>query len=416
MNEIQKKIQIVVARYNENINWLIPYKDITLIYNKGKYDDILNNFNIIKLDNVGRESHTYLTHIINNYDNLSEKTLFVQGKISDHKMLKIMDYFKTDKFIAKFDKLNINDLKKYIEHIKKWAIEYKSGKMRKCLFTPYDWITQNIGIDINGIESTKIVWGANFSVSKDLILAKPKIFYENILRYLEYHVNPEEGHYLERSWYMIFNYNYIHKDKVGYILNNKVDLLKDLTDLKEIHNWKMLVANNYNNYNYDNINYIPGGNNNYLIVNPKIENNSFNISIKTSSDAYILIEFDNKYSYEILLGGWNNTKSIIKDYNNNKIIGTCEHPFFIKNKFSKFNFTINGNNIVIKNGDNFMFEFVKNHNDVNNICIKIKCLNDIFLEYSENTHIKNFLYNNTYNNIELFYQNYYLDYYVEMLT
>ena len=327
-----------------------------------------------------------------------------------------MDYFKTDKFIAKFDKLNINDLKKYIEHIKKWAIEYKSGKMRKCLFTPYDWITQNIGIDINGIESTKIVWGANFSVSKDLILAKPKIFYENILRYLEYHVNPEEGHYLERSWYMIFNYNYIHKDKVGYILNNKVDLLKDLTDLKEIHNWKMLVANNYNNYNYDNINYIPGGNNNYLIVNPKIENNSFNISIKTSSDAYILIEFDNKYSYEILLGGWNNTKSIIKDYNNNKIIGTCEHPFFIKNKFSKFNFTINGNNIVIKNGDNFMFEFVKNHNDVNNICIKIKCLNDIFLEYSENTHIKNFLYNNTYNNIELFYQNYYLDYYVEMLT
>ena len=32
--------------------------------------------NIIKLPNVGRESHTWLSHIINNYDNLSKVNIF----------------------------------------------------------------------------------------------------------------------------------------------------------------------------------------------------------------------------------------------------------------------------------------------------------------------------------------------------
>ena len=68
--------QIVVARYNENINWLIPFKDIALIYNKGNNNIDANYFNIINLKNVGRESHTYLYHIVNNYDNLAKNTIF----------------------------------------------------------------------------------------------------------------------------------------------------------------------------------------------------------------------------------------------------------------------------------------------------------------------------------------------------
>ena len=47
MDIIKKNYQIVVARYNENIEWLIPFKDITIIYNKGDKDLILNKFNTI---------------------------------------------------------------------------------------------------------------------------------------------------------------------------------------------------------------------------------------------------------------------------------------------------------------------------------------------------------------------------------
>ena len=102
-------------------------------------------------------------------------------------------------------------------------------------FLQYFWITQIIGIDLNNIDKTNVVWGANFSISKELILSKPKIFYENIIRYIG-HINPEEGHYLERSWYMIFNYNYIEKDLIGYMFNDNIDIDK----YKEIHIWKQL--------------------------------------------------------------------------------------------------------------------------------------------------------------------------------
>ena len=74
------KTEIVVARYNENLDWLKKIKkskDIKItVYNKGS-DDI--SINAIKLPNTGRESGTYLYHIINNYDKLADQTIFCQG-------------------------------------------------------------------------------------------------------------------------------------------------------------------------------------------------------------------------------------------------------------------------------------------------------------------------------------------------
>ena len=60
------KTEIVIARYNENLDWIKKIKkskDIKItVYNKG-----LANIDVpfIKLPNIGRESHTYLFHIIN---------------------------------------------------------------------------------------------------------------------------------------------------------------------------------------------------------------------------------------------------------------------------------------------------------------------------------------------------------------
>jgi hypothetical protein len=83
------KYHIVIARYNENIDWLKSINtnlyDI-FIYNKGNDNISIDNSNckIIKLDNTGRESHTYLYHIINNFDNLPEKIVFTQAHPFDH--------------------------------------------------------------------------------------------------------------------------------------------------------------------------------------------------------------------------------------------------------------------------------------------------------------------------------------------
>ena len=74
--------KIVVARYNENINWLNSEMKNCIIYNKGNK---LNIGNEILLKNIGRESETYLQYIITNYDNLPDVIIFTQARIADHK-------------------------------------------------------------------------------------------------------------------------------------------------------------------------------------------------------------------------------------------------------------------------------------------------------------------------------------------
>jgi len=69
-------VKLVVARYNENIEWTKQFSDV-VIYNKGKSD--VNEYNPIILPNVGREGHTYYKYIYDNYDNLEDFTAFLQG-------------------------------------------------------------------------------------------------------------------------------------------------------------------------------------------------------------------------------------------------------------------------------------------------------------------------------------------------
>jgi hypothetical protein len=78
-----KEVCMVVSRDSENIEWALPYNDIAIIYNIG--DKIKLPFkNIINLENNGREGHTYLYHIINNYDNLTDRTIFTKGSYFEY--------------------------------------------------------------------------------------------------------------------------------------------------------------------------------------------------------------------------------------------------------------------------------------------------------------------------------------------
>jgi hypothetical protein len=86
-------LNIVIAFYN-NQNYinllkvfdysLIKYKAI--IYNKSPNEIKIPNENCSSqfLNNIGREGETYLNHIINNYDNLSDYTLFIQDDTHNH--------------------------------------------------------------------------------------------------------------------------------------------------------------------------------------------------------------------------------------------------------------------------------------------------------------------------------------------
>jgi DNA-directed RNA polymerase subunit F len=134
--------RLICARYKENINWLLPLKDdLITIYNKG--DDDLYLFpkdKIVKLENLGREGGTYLYHIIQNYDNLDEHTIFIQGNPIDHIWYnnyirsydEIFKIFKEDKpynfkYISKqFIKVNKEEVKEYTSGIPSLGVFIKA--------------------------------------------------------------------------------------------------------------------------------------------------------------------------------------------------------------------------------------------------------------------------------------------------
>ena len=51
------------------------YKSYCTIYNKGEPLEE----NCINLHNIGREGHTFIHHIVSNYENLADYTMFLQG-------------------------------------------------------------------------------------------------------------------------------------------------------------------------------------------------------------------------------------------------------------------------------------------------------------------------------------------------
>ena len=82
----KNNVEIVIARYNEDLFWLneYPFNQFEyIVYNKGD-NQLFNKTNvkkIVNLQNVGRCDHTYLHHICDNYDNLSDIVVFFPGSV-----------------------------------------------------------------------------------------------------------------------------------------------------------------------------------------------------------------------------------------------------------------------------------------------------------------------------------------------
>lgn len=82
--------EIVIARYNENLDWIsrIPVSYDVIIYNKGPEINsrtALDRANRIeRLVNSGRESDTILRHVLNKNDHTDGYTVFLQGNPFEH--------------------------------------------------------------------------------------------------------------------------------------------------------------------------------------------------------------------------------------------------------------------------------------------------------------------------------------------
>lgn len=187
---------IVVARYNEDLEWTKQFSNV-IIYNKGPTLDTLDafEFNEIKLENVGREGHTYYKHIYDNYDNLADYTVFLQGYPFDH------------------SPNLISNLNTYLENKDLYInFEFLSELICNCNLTGCWWhhglplieTYEKIFNERKEYLEFKFGAGAQFIVSKEKILQRPKEFYLNIIKILENDINPIEGFVVERFHGLIF--------------------------------------------------------------------------------------------------------------------------------------------------------------------------------------------------------------------
>lgn len=212
-------IEIVVSHYKEDINWLTqePFNQFKqTIYNKGPV--IIENS--ILLPNVGREGHTYLHHIIQNYDNLAEITIFLPGSCQDNPP-HVNKKEKTNELVELVLKTNntvllgptmgqpIRDAF-YDFELDEWegtnidnSKHVPAHDLKPCPERPFGrWYDANF----KGIDDVYVVCFAGiFAVSRKDIRRHPRSKYEKLIKYVDDHPNPEAGHFLERAWGAVFS-------------------------------------------------------------------------------------------------------------------------------------------------------------------------------------------------------------------
>jgi len=204
--------EIVIARYEEPLKWLpdIPEDIRVTVYSKSRarlQPVILERINkTVRLPNLGREAHSYLTHIVDNYTSLSDTTLFVQGNPRPHGFgLRWDKYFSLDKDVVD-SCMKLWDSKKsnmytdwnHIPAVGKWNNFTKSN----IKFS--EWWKTFLGIPVPEKDSFRMTGGACFSVNKKYIHTHSRKYYRKLLATVSGCKDPEAGHFMERAWAYIF--------------------------------------------------------------------------------------------------------------------------------------------------------------------------------------------------------------------
>jgi len=213
-------IDIIISRFNEDLNWTqeAPFNLFQyIVYNKGNNDNFnkTNVKQIINVENVGKNDHTYLYHIIENYDNLANIIVFFPGSLNlDYKKIKakrILDNIIQSNFTkAYFFGYHSQNVKETFRNftLDDWETSDKNNlllnnetSLKKCVIRPYgNWYTFFFG----NTQAHWNTWWGIFSVDKRDIIQHPIERYKMLLQTVNTHSNPEAGHYIERSWGAIF--------------------------------------------------------------------------------------------------------------------------------------------------------------------------------------------------------------------
>jgi hypothetical protein len=185
---------IVVAKYKEDITWVKDLKYPYIIYDKNK-----------DIPNVGREAETYLRFILENYDNLPDYTVFLQGKPFDHLTIGSVEFINEQIELS-------NDSKKTV------PLNY----LHRENHNHYTRTKESYNTLFNNEIPAKFDFppGAQFIVPKECILCRPYKYYDEIRKTMV-EINNTEAKMdnclvcpwtIERMWLYIFDLSIPHRD------------------------------------------------------------------------------------------------------------------------------------------------------------------------------------------------------------
>lgn len=161
----------VIAKYARTTDWTYNLKGNVIIYNKSK--NTLLPGEIFLEPNLGRCIHTYVSHIINNYENLADETFFAQDSPFEH----VPDYI---------------DVVNKIETVNGFVCISSYLNQESKIITGLDG-----GIDIEIADFWNLLFlsecpkvcnfciATHFAVDKNTILLRSKNFFRKILYILE---------------------------------------------------------------------------------------------------------------------------------------------------------------------------------------------------------------------------------------
>ena len=198
--------EIIVVYYSNNhFEELTEFfsEDQFKIYDKSNIYKNAQFKNILSIENEGREGATYLKHIIDQYDNLSNYTIFIQDDIDNHIPSNTKFYDITTKVINnniqfyQYEscwKKNSKIIKRIIRngqcslHTFPSKNSIKEACIRLNIFLPEQYLTETC---------------AFFIVNKDVIRKRNKEFYISLREWLLEDIRNE--FVLEHMWFLIFN-------------------------------------------------------------------------------------------------------------------------------------------------------------------------------------------------------------------
>jgi len=231
----------ILSRYKElNETWtnfLIENNYEIIIFNKHSGENLIPN--------VGREGHTYLKYIVDNYYNLPDEMLFSQYDPLDHVYKRPIIVSKVNNGLnllnsSLLDFVGINPTD-YDLYVRGRRIDWYG--LSKIAFENFSekelYHSIAIGSTLNGV----------FRVTKQAVLRRPIEEYIRCLEMLSKEANPLEGFYFERIWKYMFmqigNFSEKYKN-----FNNRIFLFGLKNKSVSITEEGRKFTRQYNNYGH----------------------------------------------------------------------------------------------------------------------------------------------------------------------